>query len=182
MEETNEQTLSQAAVQTPPQVKEEETSNEATWEENHEHIIKTVRYLQDRRIKVSVSNICKLTKLSRPTVYKHLSEDSLNPTYKVYTQVNRLMMNDVLMRICEKAYNGDLKAARLYFELIGVIKTNSNTINSSVLNFNHAVMVKGQVLNEEMVENLSAENLSQLADFVKNASQSKTEGGLQNKK
>ena len=175
MEQTN------ASEELKQELSEQETS-EITWEKNHEQIIKAVRYLQDKRIKATVTNIAMVTKLSRPTVYKHLNEDAVTPAYKTYAKVNRLMMNDVLMRICEKAYYGDVKAARLYFELMGVIQHGNNKINTNILNCNNAVMVNGQLFTEEMITNLSTENLTQLEEFVKDASKSNTKGGLQNNK
>ncbi|HXP52429.1 MAG TPA: hypothetical protein VN922_20920, partial [Bacteroidia bacterium] len=64
----------------------------------------------------------------------------------------------------------------------GVIKRGNNTINANFMNGNKAITVNGHTFSEEMVQNLSAENLSQLEEFVKSAELSTRNHGLQNTK
>ena len=148
-----------------------EKSNEYVWEMNHEMIIRAIRSLQGRGIKPSITSIAFETDLTRTTIYRHLKDDALSPVYKTYTRMHKFLLNDVLMRISEKALCGDVRAARLYFELMGIIKTKATTINTIVLNGNNAVNVNGHKLTDEMIQSLSPENLSQLEEFIKAAEQ-----------
>ncbi len=155
----------------PKQELNPDESNEITWETNHEKITEALRYLQRKEVKPTVSNIAKLTKLSRKTVANHINQDGTSLIRKSYSNVNRFMLDEVVERICRKACFGDLKAAQLYLELMGVIERSRGKINTNILNHNNTVMVKGQALTDEVVQNLSAENLTQLEEFVKAALQ-----------
>jgi len=172
--------MEQSANEQKPQELNAEDSNEITWETNHEKITEALRYLQRKEVKVTVSNIAQLTKLTRKTIYKHFQEGGANPIRKINGPLNRFMLDEVIERICRKACYGDLKAAKLYLEIMGVIQQNNCKVNTNVLNYNNTITVKEQVLTEEIVQNLSAENLSQLEEFVKSATQAVPQGGGQN--
>jgi hypothetical protein len=92
------------------------------------------------------------------------------------------MLDELMYNLCRKGCYGDVKAAKLYLEVTGVIKRGGNTMNANQINNNNAVMVNGLAFTEEMVQNLSAENLLQLENLVRNASQSEPKDGLQNVK
>ncbi len=154
---------------------------ELIWEQNHEKIANAIRYLQRDEINVSVSNIAKVTKLSRKTVYKHFTEEDMNPAQSA-DLINKFILEDVIKRVSRKACFGDMKAAKLYLELMGLIKRGGNTLNASLTNGNRSIMVNGHTFSEDMVQNLSAENLNELTEFVKSAAQSTRGHGLQNAK
>ncbi len=152
----------------------EEAKNEWRWEMNHEKILRTIRNIQSMGFKPSITSIAFEAGLSRTTVYKHLQEDTLLPVYKTYTQMHKFMLNDVLMEITEKACRGDVKAARLYFEIMGIIKRVNTVIDTDRLQGNDTIAVNGHKLTDEMVKKLSPENLLQLEEFIKTAEEKST--------
>ncbi|HXP51556.1 MAG TPA: hypothetical protein VN922_16485 [Bacteroidia bacterium] len=147
----------------------DEERKELIWEVNHEKITEAMRYLQRKQVKTTITNIAKLTGLTRKTIYKHLNESAPKPIQKTMGGVNKFMMEEVVEHLCRKACYGDVKAARLYLELMGVIKRSHNTINTNLINNTNAIMVNGLAFTEEMVQGLSPENLAQLEEFVKAA-------------
>ena len=163
----------------PEEITEAERK-ELIWEDNHAIIAEAIRYLQRKEIHINVSNIARITKLSRKTVYKHFNNDDATLMHGIAKPLSNFMVNEVISRVCRKACFGDLQAAKIYLEIMGVIKRGNNTINANFMNGNKAIMVNGHTFSEEMVQNLSAENLSQLEEFVKSAELSTRNHGLQN--
>jgi len=160
----------------PKQELSEQERNELTWEGNHEKIANALRYLQQKEIKTTISNIAKVAGLSRKTVYSHLNDHSEKQQSTSMSSVNKLLMDEVIARLCRKATFGDIKAIQLYLELMGAIKRGGNTTNANLINGSNAIMVGGIAFTEKMVQNLSAENLTQLEEFVKAAAQGKPQG------
>jgi len=155
--------------QSPIEISEEERK-ELIWEENNEKITTAIHYLLRKEIKATVSNIARTAELSRKTVYEHLHKAEFKPVQKVSGHVNRFMIEEVVTRLCRKAIFGDLKAARLYLELMGAIQAKGTVTNTNLVNGINAIQVNGLMFTEDMVESLSAENLAQLEEFVKSAS------------
>jgi predicted transcriptional regulator len=146
--------------------------NDSAWEENHDKIVACIRQLNSFSGRPTISRIARDTGLTRATIYKHLNEFQTHQVFKGSTKVHRLMMSELMTHLCGSALCGDVKAARLYFEVMGVIKTGKN-VNTNILNQNsNAITVNGNVFTEEMVHNLSPENLSELEKFVKAATMS----------
>jgi hypothetical protein len=79
------------------------------------------------------------------------------------------MMDEVITRICRMAVYGDLKASRLYLELMGAINGKGTVVNTNIVNGINAVTVNGHTLSDEMIQGLSKENLNQLEEFIKAA-------------
>ncbi|HTA83445.1 MAG TPA: hypothetical protein VK783_10940 [Bacteroidia bacterium] len=178
MEETNTNEL--------PEELTEQEKKEITWEENNEKIIEALRYLQRKQIKATVSNIAIASQLSRKTVYKHINEKGVDIKFATKAKVNKLMLEELMYNLCRSGCYGDVKAAKLYLEALGIIKRggwgNTNTMNTNLVTNTNAVMVNGLAFTNEMVQNLSAENLLQLENFVRAAAQSEPKDGLQNDK
>ena len=177
MEEAN------ANEQVPEELTEQE-KKEIIWEENNEKIIEALRYLQRKQIKPTVSNIAVASQLSRVTVYKHINEKGIDVKFATKGKVNKLMLEELMYNLCRSGCYGNVQAAKLYLEALGIIKrgpTNAtNTMNTNLVTNTNAVMVNGLAFTNEMVQNLSAENLLQLESFVRAAAESETKDGLQN--
>jgi len=177
MEQSNEQEPN--SNETLPEELSELEKKEIIWEENHEKIAQAIRYIQRKEADITVTNIAAVTKLSRKTIYKHLNQDEDHALTERTAHIKKLMTNEVINRLWRKACYGDMQAAKLYLAVMGTIKPISNTINTNLVSENKTILVNGHALTDTLVQNLSPENLSQLEEFVKAASQ-KANHGLQN--
>ncbi len=152
---------------------------ELIWEENHEKIAQAIRYIQRKEADITVTNIAAVTKLSRKTIYKHFNQDEDHALTERTAHIKKLMTNEVINRLWRKACYGDMQAAKLYLAVMGTIKPASNTVNTNLVNDHKTILVNGHALTDTLVKSLSPENLSQLEEFVKAASQT-GDVGLQN--
>ena len=177
MEETNTNEL------IPEELTEQE-KKEIIWEENNEKIIEALRYLQRKQIKPTVSNIAVASQLSRTTVYKHINEKGVDIKFATKGKGNKLMLEELMYNLCRSGCYGNVQAAKLYLEALGIIKRGGggaiNTMNTNLVSNTNAVMVNGLAFTNDMEQNLSAENLLQLESFVRAATQSEPKDGLQN--
>lgn len=85
------------------------------WERNHESIMEAYWKLRSESPLKTPSNtaIAQLSGLSRPTVIKHMREMELSDGA---TQIKKFR-DDVLNAVSLKAIQGDVLAAKLYFQL-----------------------------------------------------------------
>ena len=97
-------------------------SNKEAWEHNHWQINSAIEKLVgETGTMPSHSALARETGLSRQTIIRHLKEYGSQPALR--TEVGQLknMAPTVLSKIYELACTGDMKAARLYFEMIGAL-------------------------------------------------------------
>ena len=64
--------------------------------------------------------------------------------------------------------NGDVKAAKLYFELVGNININ-HSLNTKVQNQNNYIQINGTVLSQDTIKNLNNEQLGIIEAVLKSA-------------
>ncbi|MBT3385772.1 MAG: hypothetical protein HN778_05860 [Prolixibacteraceae bacterium] len=134
------------------------------WEQNHTKIICTISDLMQEYGRMPVKNeIAEKTGLSRQTIYKHLKEYSLHPLYQVQLEKFRFMAEKVLARIFAFAVNGDVKAAKLYFDILG--KNFGMTQNNFVQN--NYVQINQFKLSQEQIKQLSPEKLNEIESIIK---------------
>ncbi|WP_372483261.1 winged helix-turn-helix domain-containing protein [Elizabethkingia anophelis] len=153
----------------------EDTRNEV-WENNHLSIMWAIStLLQENGRMPTKAEISLKTNLSRQTVYKHLKEYRDNPFNEMFQDQFAFMYPKVLSTVFNHAVNGDMKAAKLYFEFSGVNKighhgtgmTNNNTL---VQNQNNYIQINGMVLNQETVKNFTPEQLDIIEGILKTVS------------
>lgn len=134
-----------------------------TWEENHLQIIACIKkYILQERRTPSIITIAETTGLSAKTVRKHIKDFSNDPAFEEYTSTFKLMVSDVLREVCAMALRGDIKAARLFLEFMGIVKTN-NTINNNIVNTQHNYMqINGIPIDEKLIDKLSIEQCNQI--------------------
>ena len=103
-----------------------ETSTEdrnPTWEANHVLIIEAMdKLMRDNERWPTKVEIIEACGLSRATVYKHLAAMNLAELLGEALDELKFMSGKVLAKLCENAMDGDIRAARLTFELMGVLK------------------------------------------------------------
>ncbi len=67
----------------------------------------------------SVAVIANKSELSRQSIHKHLKEYATAPLFLEIQEPFRFMTSKVLARVFKFAVNGDMRAAKLYFDVLG---------------------------------------------------------------
>jgi len=152
---------------------EQEEEKNITWEGNHQKIISFINEKIQYWMKPppTVTEIAKATGLSRKTIYEHLRECKTHPEYRQRKDMFNMLESEVLMKICSSAIGGNTQAARLYLELTGIIQPAGRAIQTIVGNTN--VQINGMVLNQQVLQNLNAEQLKKIEEIIKPALQIK---------
>jgi len=137
------------------------------WEYNHTVISNAVSaFMRKHGVMPAQGVIAEKTGLSRQTVAKHFKEYQLHPQYTAQLEQFKLMAPDLLANVFKFASNGDTKAARLYFEMIGAI--NRKHTGTVVNEQNNYIQINNTTLSQENLKQLSAEQLNQIERIVIN--------------
>lgn len=138
----------------------QKTKNEI-WEHNHRLIIQEItKFIEEYgRMPLRV-DIAGRVGLSRQTLYKHFKEYKENPLYTDHLETFRFMTEKLIAKMFQYALHGDVKAGRLYFEMIGqmggpVIKIQTNYIQ-----------VNNLIISEERLKALSPEQLTKIEEIL----------------
>lgn len=147
----------------------ESTKNEL-WESNHIEITCAISNLMQEYGRMPTkTEIANKTELSRQTVHKHLKEYSNHPQYLGEIEQFRFMTSKVLAKVFKFAVNGDMRAAKLYFNIMGFMN-NGQTPNSTLIqNQNNYIQINGTVLSQETVKHLNPEQLNTIETILKAA-------------
>jgi len=116
------------------------------------------------------TDIAKATGLSRQTIAKHLKEYKTHPEYAAELERFKFMAPKVLANVFKFALNGDMKAARLYFEMIGTV--NKRQSGSVVNEQNNYIQINNTILSQENLKQLSEEQLNQIENIITSADSS----------
>ena len=111
---------------------EESNNNSLVWERN-KYVIKEaiVNHLQGAKGLPNISTISKKTGLSRPTVYKHLEFIQTDEFLLTENLKLKAIYSELVGVIGLNALQGDMKAAKLFLEIINV---NPSVINATYIN------------------------------------------------
>jgi SOS-response transcriptional repressor LexA len=147
----------------------DETRNRL-WENNHETITCFIaNHIQEYGRIPSVGHIAANSNLSRQTVHKHLKEYTNNPLYIEQQEQLRFMTSKVLAKVYEFAVNGDVGAARLYFNVMGCLNSGQASNNTLIQNQQNNIQINNTVLNQETVKYLNAEQLNEIETILRTA-------------
>src|SRR5450432_3061897 len=114
----------------------------------------------------SKNSLAEKTGLSRVTINKHIREYQTHPQYLLELEQFRFMGSKVLAKVYKFAVNGDMRAAKLYFEIAGSM--NSETGNSTLIQQqNNYIQINGTVLSQESIKQLTPEQLAQIEGIIK---------------
>ena len=120
-----------------------EDSRNALWESNHSVITNKLHFtIKNNGYIPSVGELSRATNLSRQTISKHLKKYKESFIYSSYKESIQILHSNVLQIVYQLAMNGDLKACKLYFEIIGEINRNTKSTyidkqqNNTLNNFN----------------------------------------------
>jgi len=104
--------------------KQAESPGNETWEANHSLIINAmIQIIRQEERMPTKSEIARLTGLSRPTVIKHLKEFKTNALAETQTEMLHAMGSKVVATVLQIATTGDMKAAHLALEMMGIAKS-----------------------------------------------------------
>ena len=132
------------------------------WENNHYKITVAITKLMEDHGKMPTKNmIADETGLSRQTIHKHLKDYATHSLYAEEMRKFKFMSDRVLAKVYKYAMNGEVKAARLYFEVMGNLG-NQSGLNSTINTQNNYIQINQTKLSQETIKYLSPEQLNQI--------------------
>lgn len=136
------------------------------WENNHRAISEAIAdYIRGNGFMPTQTDIAILTGLSRQTVAKHLKEYEKQPEFMQQAEQFTIMAPQLLANVFKFALRGDIRAARLYFEIIGAKTTQpQNTLPGPQNNY---IQINNTILSQQNLANLTAEQLNQIEGIIK---------------
>lgn len=139
------------------------------WEFNHNQITYAISTLiQELNRMPSKNEIAHKAELSRQTVHKHLTEYSKHPLYMEQIEQFRFMTSKVLAKVFHFAVNGDMGAAKLYFNVMGYLNGQLSN-NTLIQNQNNYIQINGIIVSQEAIKNLDPEQLKSIEIILKTA-------------
>ena len=138
------------------------------WEHNHYKITAGISRLMEENGNMPTKNqIATEVGLSRQTISKHLKEYQTHPLFVEERMKFKFMADNVLAKVYNIAVScGDIKAARLYFEVMGYLGNQpgqNNTFNTQN-NFIHINQFK---LTQESIKQLAPQQIDQIEGVLK---------------
>ena len=148
----------------------QDTTKNQLWEINHNKITAAISNLMQEYGRMpSKQEIATKTDLSRQTIHKHLKEYTNHPQYLEQIEQFRFMTSKVLAMVFRFAVNGDIGAAKLYFNIIGNMNNGPTGNNTLIQNQNNYIQINGTVLSQETVKTLNPEQLNTIESILKTA-------------
>jgi len=138
------------------------------WENNHHRITVAITKLLEDYGKMPTKNqISAEAGLSRQTISKHLKDYQSHPLYVEEMQKFKFMADRVLSKVYKIAVsNSDVKAARLYFEVLGYLG-NQSGLNTTINTQNNFIQINQTKLSQETIKHLSPDQLAQIEGILK---------------
>ena len=150
-----------------PQELDSEQSRQ--WEENHLKIIDCIRkHMQSKYRTPTVTVIAQETGLSRPTIRKHMREFATEPDFREHANLYKMLTTDVLRLLYAQVTYGNMRAARLYLEIMGVLKYNA-VVNNNFLYSAPATTptVNEMEITQELIDSLNDASRDTIVDIIK---------------
>ena len=139
------------------------------WENNHLQITISISKQIEETGKMPTKNqIASDSGLSRQTVYKHLKGYAEHPLYAEQLQQFQFMADRVLAKVIKAATLGDLKAARLYFDIIETLKGQASN-HTLIKNQNNYIQINSTILSQENIKQLNPDQLIEIENILKKA-------------
>jgi hypothetical protein len=141
------------------------------WQYNHSRIQATISNLLSKYDRMpTVEEIAEGSGLSRPTVYKHLNCFYGQKQYKDEWDKIRYASVSIFATVAKYALQGDMKAARLYFDILQNNQAEGNTYIKNQINnqHNNFLTINSLRLDEPTLNSMPSDLLQQIEEFVKN--------------
>ena len=140
-----------------------ELTKNQVWEYNNNKITAAIANLMQQFGRMpSKTELAEETKLSRTTIHKHLKEFGTHPLYLEQMEQFRFMTKKVLAKVYTFAVNGDVLAAKLFFNVVGNLNNTPRQKNTFIQNQNNYIQINGMVLSQEAIEQLSPEQITSI--------------------
>jgi hypothetical protein len=142
------------------------TTKHDIWEYNHALINRHMaEYVERNGIMPAKSYLARKTGLSRATITKHFREYKQHPEYTDQMEQFHFMAPNVLAGVYKSALTGNVRAARLYFDMIGAnAKQPAGTVINEQKNY---IQVNNTILSQENLEQLSKEQLNEIENIIR---------------
>lgn len=142
------------------------------WESNHIQITWAIsNFIQEYGRMPTPTEISNKTELSRQTIHKHLKEFANHPQYLGQIEQFKFMTSKVLAKVFHFALNGDMAAAKLYFNVIGFMSNGAADKNTLIQSQNNYIQINGMFLSQETIKHLTPKQLSRIESILKTALQ-----------
>lgn len=138
-------------------------SKSSIWENNHRTIVmKISEYIDLTGSMPTMFELSDRTGLSRQTLGKHLKEYRKHPQFVEYLEQFRFMGQKILSKMFQLAMNGNVRAARLYLEMIGGGVVGSN-FGMQTKNF---IQIRNMKLTQEFITNLDTSDQMKIEEVL----------------
>jgi len=133
------------------------------WEYNHQEITHAIsHYLKQNGVMPTNKYIARETGLARQTVARHFAAYKTHPDFAMQTEQFKLMAPQVLTKVLKLALKSDMRAAKLYFEMIGANKPDTATNTH-----NNYIQINNTILSQENLTRLTTDQLNQIEGIIK---------------
>jgi hypothetical protein len=141
------------------------STKSAVWEHNHATITNAIsNFMRQHGTMPTKNTIAGQTGLSRQTVAKHFAAYRSHPEFTAEMEQFKFMAHNLLGNVFKYAAGGDMKAARLYLEMVGAL--NKHPGGTVVNAQNNYIQINNTILSQENLKQLSAEQLAQIENIV----------------
>jgi hypothetical protein len=136
------------------------------WEDHHINITSTIsKYIHEYGCMPTKSHLAEKTGLSRQTIHKHIKDYHANSQYVEEIEQFKFMTSKLLAKVFKYATNGDMRAAKLYFDMVGNMQ-NDQVGNTYIKNQNNYIQINGTILSQDRIKQLSKNQLEQIEQII----------------
>lgn len=144
-----------------------ETTKNQLWESNHNQITWAISTLMKEYGRMPTkSEIAIKSELSRQTIHKHLKDYKSHPLFMGELEQFRFMTSKVLAKVFHFAVNGDIGAAKLYFNVMGYLN-NGSPKNSFIQSQNNFIQINQTIVSQETIKQLAPDQLLKIEQLLK---------------
>ncbi len=137
------------------------------WERNHMLISNAIaNHMSKHGVMPAKNDIARETGISRQTVAKHIKEYKEHPEFAAEMEQFKFMSHQILANVFKHASNGDMRAAKLYFDMVGTI--NKQPAGNVITAQNNYIQINNTILSQENLKSLTAAQLQQIENIVTN--------------
>jgi hypothetical protein len=136
------------------------TKNEL-WEHNHRKIIQAISTFIDDYGRMPLKmELVQQVGLSRQTIHRHLKEYKENLLHSEYLDQFEFMTPKLVAKMFQFAIRGDVKAGRLYFDMVGALGA------GKVKNQTNYIQINNIQISEEKLKALTEDQLKKVEDVL----------------
>jgi DNA-binding transcriptional regulator YhcF (GntR family) len=137
------------------------------WERNHMQISNAIAsHMRQHGAMPTKNDLAQETGISRQTVAKHIKEYKEHPEFAAQMEQFKFMSHKILANVFKHASDGDMKAAKLYFDMVGA--ANKQPAATVITAQNNYIQINNTILSQENLKNLTAAQLQQIENIVTN--------------